>query len=66
MSSPGKGAGTVSYREMLRPALPLAERPFREIGNKTQKGAGISRAPYGKGKQLAVNNLSAASHELRL
>lgn len=55
-----------SLKSVLEPVLPLAERLFREIGDRTWEGDGICRAPYGPGEQIAADVLAAAARELDL
>ncbi len=58
--------GMASLKNALEPVLPLAERLFREIGDRTWEGDGICRAPYGPGEQIAADVLAAAARQLRL
>ena len=58
--------GAASLKSALEPVLPLAERLFREIGDRTWDGDGICRAPYGRGEQIAADVLAAAARQLRL
>ncbi len=53
-------------RTALAQVMPLAERLFDDIGDRTRQGEGIFRAPYGDGEQVAADLLAAAARELGL
>ena len=46
--------------------MPLAEKLFSEIRNRTRDEAGVSREPYGPGEQAAIDALSAVARSLEL
>lgn len=47
-------------------SLPLAESLFREIGRRTADVEGVSREPYGRGEQIAVDVLAGSARALGL
>lgn len=46
--------------------MPLAQALFEEVRSKTADEVGVSREPYGKGEQLALDALTRAAGELGL
>ena len=47
-------------------SMPLAQRLFDGIRSKTADEAGVSREPYGKGEEIALDALSRAADDLGL
>ena len=47
-------------------SIPLAQALFDEIGAKTADEVGVSREPFGKGEQLALDALTRAAAEFEL
>ncbi len=56
----------MSLPPTLERLMPLADRLFSEIREKTWDGIGISRAPYGPGEQVAADVLAATARQLDL
>lgn len=55
-----------SLKSAVASVLPLADRLFEEIGAGTLDGVGVTRAPFGRGEQVAVDLVSRAARELDL
>src|SRR5262245_61497562 len=52
--------------ESVNASLPLAEKLFGDMREKTRDEAGASRAPYGAGEQAAGDAVSAVAQSLGL